>query len=382
VHLGWLSETVTNGGPVAAVHVDVTRTDPQGAHTTDLHWQAVRDQLDSHGAPEQVLEAVRERVTALTGEGGELGRHLVLDAQRPDEPLLDVLVEHRPSQDEASFGTVPSLVPLLRALDTAVPYLLVEADRAGADVTVVDFLGRQVRSDDVEGGHELLHKVRAGGWSHRRMQSRVEDSWERNADAVVAHVRRLVEAHQPEVVLLTGDPHACGLVRDGLEDGPVGDRLRWLGAGGRADGVDRSALEAEVGETLREVRLERMGDVVARFEAARGQDRLAVAGLPGVVSAVQRAAVDTLLVDATALTGTTLVTDRVTPTLVGTSEQEVRDLGGQEPVTAAALDVLVRACAAQDASLELVDGVTGALESGVGALLRFDVRPATPAASA
>jgi hypothetical protein len=130
------------------------------------------------------------------------------------------------------------------------------------------------------------------------------------------------------------------------------------------------------------VRLERMGDVVARFEAARGQDRLVVAGLPGVVSAVQRAAVDTLLVDATALTGTTLVTDRVTPTLVGTSEQEVRDLGGQEPVTAAALDVLVRACAAQDASLELVDGVTGALESGVGALLRFDVRPATPAASA
>jgi hypothetical protein len=105
VHLGWLSDTVTTDGPVAAVHVDVTRTDPQGEHTTELHWQAVRDRLDEQGAPEQVLDAVRERVTALTGEGGELGRHLVLDADNPAEPLLDVLVEQRPTQDEASFGT-------------------------------------------------------------------------------------------------------------------------------------------------------------------------------------------------------------------------------------------------------------------------------------
>ncbi|MFC5381934.1 Vms1/Ankzf1 family peptidyl-tRNA hydrolase [Aquipuribacter nitratireducens] len=378
MHLGWLSETVTSGGAVAAVHVDVTRTDPQGEHTTQLHWQAVRDQLGEQGAPDPVVDAVEQRVTTPTGEGGELGRHLVLDADHPDEPLLDLLVEHRPTGDAASFGPVPSLVPLLRALDSAVPYLLVEADRAGADVTVVDFLGRHVRSHGVEGGHELLHKVRSGGWSHRRMQSRVEDSWERNADAVVAHVRRLVDAHHPEVVLLTGDPTACGLVRDGLAGTPVADRLQWLRAGGRADGVDRDALDTEVADALRKVRLERMGDVVARFEAARGQDSLASTGLPGVVGAVQRAAVDTLLVAVDALDETTLFTDRKNPTLVGTSESEVRDLGGQDVVEAAAVDVLVRACAAQDASLELVDGVEGALEDGVGALLRFDVRPATP----
>ncbi|WP_336921424.1 baeRF2 domain-containing protein [Aquipuribacter sp. SD81] len=380
VHLGWLNETVTTDGPVATVHVDVTRTDPQGGHTTELHWQAVRDRLGEQGAPEPVIDAVHERVTAATGAAGELGRHLVVDVDRPDEPLLDLLVEQRPTQDEATFGAVPSLTPLLRALDSAVPYLLVEADHSGADVTVVDFLGRTVRTDDVEGGHDVLHKVRGGAWSHRRMQQRVEDSFERNADAVVERVRRLAEAHAPDVVLLTGDPHACGLVRDALDSGPLGERLRWLRAGGRADGVDRDALEAEVAEALREVRLARMADVVARFEAARGQDRLAAAGLAGVVGAVQRAAVDTLLVDADALGEAVLATDATQPTLVGTTEQEVSDLGGEQPLTAPALDVLVRACVAQDASLELVDGVSGVLDGGVGALLRFDVRPATPTA--
>jgi hypothetical protein len=378
VQLGWLNEVVTHEGPVASVHADVTRSDPQGGHTEALHRRGSLAVLREQGAPETVLDVVADRLTAGTGQGGDQGRHLVV--AEDGEVLLDLLVAHRPDRDEASWGAVPSLLPLLRALDGGVAHLLVRADRVGADVVVVDSLGRQVVADDVEGGHDVLTKVRGGGWSHRRMQSRVDDSWERNADAVVDTVRRLVERHHPEVVLLTGDPHACGLVRNGLAD-DLGDRLRWVRAGGRADGVDAEAEQAEVDEILREVRLRRMGTHVAELEQGLGQDALGVVGLPAVVTAVQRAAVERLLLDTAVLPpgdDSPQLWTSTEGTVVGTSEGEVLGQGATSAVPGPARDVLVRAVAAQSGRLELVDGVTGVLEQGVGAVLRFDVRPRTP----
>lgn len=373
MELGWLSDVAQHDGQVASVHVDVTRNDPQGEHTQDLHRQAVVSRLRELGAPQQVVDVVDERAGAPTGESGEQGRHLVV--AEDGEVLLDLLVPQRPTQDEASWGLVPSLLPLLRPLDAAVAHLVVEADKSGADIQVVDSLGRLVRSEDVEGGHELLHKVRGGGWSHRRMQSRVEDSWERNADAVLAELARLDQRHHPEVVLLTGDPHACGLVRDGAGS-PLADKIRWVRAGGRAEGVDREAMAAELEEVLNEVRRTRMATTVADFGRAEGQGTLSAAGLPAVVTAAQRASVQTLLLADGPREDGTLWT-AADPLLLGTSEQEVRDLGG-EPVEAPALDVLVRSVAAQDGGLELVEGVEGVLPQGVGALLRFDVRPSVP----
>lgn len=376
MHLGWLDDVMNHEGEVASVHVDASRTDPQGEHTQGLHSGEVVGLLREAGAPGTVLDVVAERTTAETHEGGEMGRHLVVAAD--GEVLLDLLVAHRPERDEAAWGPVPCLLPLLRALDPSVGHVLVQADRTGADVTVVDPLGRHVRTDDVEGDHDVLHKVRGGGWSHRRMQSRVEDSWERNADEVVAHVRRLVERHHPEVVLLTGDPHACGLVREGLAD-HLGDSLRWVKAGGRADGVDADAEQAEVEDVLREVRLSRMAGVVSEFERATGQGQMAAAGLGSTVSALQRASVGTLLLAPDAVADRTLWTspDGV---LVGATEADVLAQGAGSAVEAPAVDVLVQAAGRQAAEVELVDGVPGVLEQGVGALLRFDTRPDVPTA--
>lgn len=371
MYLDWLTEVVTHEGEVASVHVDATRAEARGEHDERLHRRVLLERLREYGAPPAVVDVVGERVANPTQKGGEQGRHVVVADS--GEVLLDVVVAGRPERDEVSWSSVPCLLPLLRALDPAVAHLVVEADRAGADVTVVDALGRQVRSDGVEGGHDELTKVRGGTESHRRIQSRVEDSWERNADAVVAHVRRLVDAHDPEVVLLTGDPHACGLVRDGLE-GSLGDRLRWVRAGGRADGVDRDAMHAEVDEVLREVRLARMSDTVADYERASGQGSLAASGLRDVVTAVQQAAVRTLLLSPGEAPEATLWS---TPdgTLVATSRAELLDQGGSDPSEAPAVDVLVRAVAAQAGEVELVDGVDGVLPQGLGALLRFDARP-------
>lgn len=87
-----------------------------------------------------------------------------------------------------------------------------ERDHTGAEITVVNAGGRDT-VHEVEGGHDELHKVRGGGLSHRRLQSRVEDSWERNAAAVAEDLDRVVAAHHPAMVVLGGDPSpaaCCG----------------------------------------------------------------------------------------------------------------------------------------------------------------------------
>src|SRR5665647_3043140 len=95
-----------------------------------------------------------------------------------------------PAREEAFHDGVPALMPAAQAEEDAVRYLLVEVDRSGADLTWsgTDTPAPEPDADHVEGGHDVLHKVRAGGWSHRRMQSRAEDSWERNAEAVAAEL--------------------------------------------------------------------------------------------------------------------------------------------------------------------------------------------------
>lgn len=371
--LTWLHDVVTHTGPLAAAHVDETRSDETGLHEQELHGQAALEQLRQAGAPDKAVDAVASRIGPVAGQAGDQARHVV--ATGDGEVLLDVMVPHRLTQDSASWGLVPSLLPLLLGLDAAVAHVLVVADHSGADITVVDSLGRQVGEVEVEGGHDVLHKFKGGGWAHRRFQQRVEDSFERNADAVVEQLTRLVERHHPEVVLVCGDVRARSLVRDGMRH-DLQDKVRVIDGGGRADGVDPDAVTAEVEQVLREVRLSRMADAVADLQRGLGQGTLAATGRAQVVAAARLASVQTLLLLSEGRDEATLFTS-ADPLLVGTTAQEVLDLGG-DPVEAPAEDVLVRSVAAQGGRVELVDGVHDVLRQGVGAVLRFDVRPPSP----
>ncbi len=371
--LAFLHDVVTHTGPLAVAHVDETRSDETGLHEQELHGRAALEQLREAGAPAAAVDALAARVGPVAGEAGDQARHVVATAD--GQVLLDLMVPHRLPADSVSWGPVPSLMPLLQGLDQAVPHVLVVADSTGADLTVVDSLGRQAGDLEVEGDHDELHKVRGGGWAHRRWQQRVQDSHERNADVVVDQLTRTIDRHRPDVVVVGGDIGARTLVHHGLRP-DLQDRVRVVEGLGRADGIDRSSAEAEVEQVLREVRLSRMADAVADLERGLGQHSLAATGRAQVVAAARLASVQTLLLRSEGREDATLWTSG-DPLLVGTTAQEVRDLGG-DPVEGPWDDVLVRSVLAQGGDVELVDGVQGVLRQGVGAVLRFDVRPGTP----
>lgn len=374
MELTWLQPLVSAPGPLASVHVDVTRAEATAEHQVELRWSALRHQLEDAGAPDAAVSAVAERVLASTGLGGEHGRSVFAGE---DGVLLDRVVPVRPTRDAASWGTVPHLMPLVRGLSSVEPYVLVEVDHAGAHVTVADGLGHGTGDHAVEGGHDVLHKVPGGGLSQRRYQARVEDSWERNAEAVARDVDSVVGQHHPRVVVLAGDPRARGEVRAHASE-RLAPLLVDVEGGGRADGLDEDVFHRRVEEVLQTVRQSAMGDVVARYSEAHGRGGLAAAGLEAVVGALRTGAVEVLL-----LHDDSSSTDRLwagtEPLQLGVTADDVTGLGAQDLVEDRADAVLLRALVAQGGSVELVEGVD-VLTGGVGAVLRYDIRPTAPRA--
>jgi hypothetical protein len=155
---------------------------------------------------------------------------------------VDRVLKEPPAQSTAVLDQVPVLLPAVRAADQATRFLLVEIDRQGADLTWSDGTGpRPAAKEVVEGGHDVLHKVReGGGWGERRVQTRAEDSWERNAGVVAADLEKQVAERCPEIVLVTGDVRAVGLLRDAV-GAKVREVLVEVPGGSRADGVNQQA---------------------------------------------------------------------------------------------------------------------------------------------
>ena len=121
--------------------------------------------------------------------------------------------------------------------------------------------------------------------------------------------------------------------------------------------------------------MRRVREVTARYEQEAGRGGAAVGGLAAVVDVLREGAVEVLL-----LIDDPSSTDRLwageQPLLLGTTEQEVVALGAAGVVQDRADAVLLRAAIGQAAAVKLVAGTE--LPHGVGALLRFDVRPTPP----
>jgi hypothetical protein len=276
-------------------------------------------------------------------------------------------------------------MPAAQAADEAVRYLLVEVDRSGADLSWSGTESHEADEpmDSVEGGHDVLHKIRAGGWSHRRLQSRVEDSWERNAEAVAAELDRAVTAHRPELVMITGDVRAVALIR--AEVGrPTAELLVEVPGGSRADGVKEEVFAENVHQVLEAHRARRREAVLDRLREGLGRGEQAVTELGDVVEVLRRGQVAELVILQDAAGTPAGLSERDLwvggePLQLALRRSELDGLGvpdgeGRELRADVAL---LRAAIAQDA------GVTFALEGsvelvdGLGALLRWDDQ-ATP----
>src|SRR5665648_829263 len=210
-----LKPLLDHHGPLTTVCLDVTRAEEAGDRELRSRWNGLRKRLEAAGAPSETIDALADVVLRPTHVPGPHGRFVVASGARI---LYDRVLSGPPAREEAFHDGVPALMPAAQAEEDAVRYLLVEVDRSGADLTWsgTDTPAPEPDADHVEGGHDVLHKVRAGGWSHRRTQSRAEDSWERNAEAVAAELDRAVVEHRPELVLITGDVRAVAMIREEL----------------------------------------------------------------------------------------------------------------------------------------------------------------------
>ncbi|MGO3815409.1 MAG: baeRF2 domain-containing protein, partial [Cellulosimicrobium funkei] len=209
--IDWLKPLLGHPGPFATVYIDATRANEAGDREVENRWKGVRRQLHQEGAPDAVLDDLEEVVLRPTRVGGTHGRVLIAD---DTGVLVDRVVKDPPALTKGSWGPVPALLQAARAADESVDYVRVVVDRQGADLTWSVAGGHLPYSEPetVEGGHDVINKVRTGGLSHKRIESRAEDSWERNAEAVAAELERQAAEYRPELVLLTGDVRAVPLV--------------------------------------------------------------------------------------------------------------------------------------------------------------------------
>ena len=366
MRLDWLNPLVGRSGPFATVALDATREAPESAHEIELRWEGHERRLRSLGASPATIAAFEDAAVAPTGRSGRTGRLLVA---ADDTLVLDLTLPQPPVRELTTVGPIPQLMPAVRAFANCAPHLLVQVNRSGADIDVVGILGEQAARQQVEGDHDVMHKVPGGGWSQRRYQQRVEDSWERNAEEVAAEVDRLFRRYAPEIVLVAGDEHAMSALTGALVK-PVLDKVVRIDSGGRAAGTSHEALNEAVESALARHVAERDGALVDAFAGARGRQREAVQGLDSVVDALRRAQVAQLLLHDDPTSDATLwAGDK--PLDLGLARADVTALGVTTPVEVPASAALVWALLGSGGGITLVDPAQVRLTGGIGALLRW-----------
>ncbi|MDP3892311.1 Vms1/Ankzf1 family peptidyl-tRNA hydrolase [Nocardioides sp.] len=351
-------------GDVVTAYVDVSRTNEDGVHEVEVHAENLRRQLLDAGADDALVESVSARVLEPTGLGGETSRVIVAHG---NELVTDALLAGA-FPTRAHHGPIAHLLDLARATADELRYAVVRVDRTGADITVAGTAGPDRRELASEGDHDVLHKYKGGGWSHRRFQMRVEDSIERNAEAVAGDLDSLVVNERIDVVLLAGEPTSCSSVRESA-GAKLAERLEILEHGGRAEGATDERLDEDVAAALERRRTARLDVVLERL----GGGAKAV-GVGETVEALRRGEVETLLLLEGALEGRQAYVG-AEPLLLGHSPEELQAFGVDEPAITRLDEAMVRAAIGQDADLVPLRAPVGLLPDGVGAVLRFDSRP-------
>src|SRR6266545_4780911 len=274
-----------------------------------------------------------------------------------------------PDREIAELAPLPHAMPLVAARGEHIPWLRVVVDRTGADITSATE-GGLPRTAQVAGGYEYpLRKAKPGGWSQPRYQRAAETTWQRNATEVAEAVTDLADAIGPDVLVVAGDVHARPLVVEHL---PKRWRSRVVESevGSRAPGADPEPLDEVTVRAVAELAAAMTADVLDRFGVQRGRDPGAGNGLGAVVTALQRAQVDTvLLVNNPSAKHELWIGPQ--PSDIALTADELRAAGVEHPQQVRADAALLRAMAGTGADLVLVEPGAVELDGGIGAVLRY-----------
>lgn len=379
------AELLDAPAPVVTVHLDARSDQPNAFQQLELRWKNARRELEGAGADEATVQAVEDALTATDAHiGGQsvvvvaAGGEVLLQRPLPDPPPGDV--------DRVHVGPVAHLTPVLVADQSALPHVVVLADRAGADLyartgPVGDDADDQLGGDgaverSVEGDTEHIHRSSPGGWSQRRFQQRNENTWERNAGDAAEAVVALVDEISAELVILGGDVRATGFLLDALPD-RVKAMTRSIEDASRASGASIEHMTEDVHRLVRTVSAERLTAVLSTFDEEVGQHDRAADGPAAVVSALQAAIVETLLV------GSRDEGDRKAwigprPEHLALDRNDLTaGMGVGDPVEAPLTDACIRAALGTGARVVVVPSTK--VRDGLGAILRHTgTSPDTP----
>jgi Bacterial archaeo-eukaryotic release factor family 2 len=373
MRIDWLKPLLGAPGPFVTVYIDATRPG-DGDRDVMERWKTVRRSLEKDGAPSGLLDTIAEEITRPTRVGGPHGRVIVANEQAI---LVDRVIKDPPAVQKGSYGPIPALLQAAGAADESVDYLRVVVDRLGADLTWSEAGGHlpYQQSDTVDGGHDVVNKTRTGGLSHKRLESRAEDSWERNAEVVAVEVERQVAAHRPEVILLSGDVRAVALLKNALRKKTL-ENVVDVAGGSRGAGVNEDAFEAKISEALADFRLRRRDEVLDTFRQEHGRSTGGVTGLGDVVRVLSRGQVKEFLLADEYGSGSELDGRQVwvgkEALQVALTRDGLTEIGATEDEhELPAAVALVRAALGQDSGLTFVPADVLRLTDGVGAVLRW-----------
>lgn len=293
MQLNTLQDVYTRPGPYATVHLDVSRNTEDGAQKVEARWRNARQELEQHGVSEELIEQIGERIQEPTDLGGEVRRTIV--AAGDQIVFDDVLAGHSVWPEVVSVGDLPDVAGWLQQVDGQIPFLLVVADRVGADIDYYRAPMRNATHTEVDGDTNHLHHFKGGGWAHQRFQERTENQAAANARDVAAEVTRLVARHRPRVVLLAGVQQARTEVVAALDG--LACELVEIEAGGRGEGSSDEALWDEVEQVLARIEAEHQQEVTGMLDEKWGQGSGAALGADGVLEALVQGQVDTLILD-------------------------------------------------------------------------------------
>jgi hypothetical protein len=358
-----LRDLLTYEGPFASVYFDGSHDTEDADKELELRWRSIRGQLVESGARERTVTALEDVVRAGIPPVGRAGRFLIgagdavpIDEYLPDPPPLPVV----------RVSELPYFVPLTASRPPSLPYVVVIVDKIGAELRGIGADGAVLAEVTVTGHDHPVHKVRGGGWSHRRMQQTVEETVKHNIARVAEQTAHLVRETNARLLILAGDVEPEAMLRRAIP--PSCARIaEEIHTGRPHDPASREAFDAEVADLVAAKWRQEQAALVEQFHAelSRGGG-LAVQGLLATTAALREANVATLMIDEPNL-GDRTVWSGSPPYLVAVEQADLDPFGVSDRIRARADEALPAAAIAVGADV-LAYGHR--LDDGVGALLR------------
>ena len=263
-------------------------------------------------------------------------------------------------------GPLPSLARLIADRQSWISHAVVEVDKIGADLTIVD--ARTSQEDvSVDGADSHITKSKPGGWSQRRFQQRAEEHWEDNMRKVADRLAAEVRDSGIELVMVTGGDQVISILRDVLPP-EIADGVIDLGVGGRADDGSDDQLDEVVDKTVRhEAAARRMAaqeSVLAASAAGNG-----VTGRKDVLRSLFEGVADTVVIHLAATEGLHAVVGDE-PRQVAADASTLQDLG-LNATRVPLVDAVLRGAAASGCGVVVLPAdETSEVEDGLAASLR------------